>query len=204
MSHCLLHLQATSTTTQSFVLTGPSRPTTQDATIHCSTISIHVYMRADLYLKKQFRLESIHQIFPHNSFLQGKSHYHLNFPPPRSWITRGCQHFLEPVYSKLAYNKTWRYTHWHCVCDNDLKTKQSCTYLAELLKPILNWVHVCSTNILRTVWRTMIRFLIELIVRRTWFGQFDELSFVLNWLVMRCKLRPELAADAQQTAWSKM
>ena len=41
---------------------------------------------------------------------------------------------------------------------------------------------------------------IELLVRRTWFGQFDELHFVLNWLVMRCKLRPELAADAQQTA----
>ena len=50
----------------------------------------------------------------------------------------------------------------------------------------------------------MICFLVELLVRRTWFGQFDELYFVLNWLVMRCKLRPELAADAQQTAWSKM
>ena len=47
---------------------------------------------------------------------------------------------------------------------------------------------------------TMICFLIELLVRRTRFGQFDELYFVLNWLVMRCKLRPELAADAQQTA----
>ena len=48
----------------------------------------------------------------------------------------------------------------------------------------------------------MIRFLIKFFVRRTWFGHFDELYFVLNWLVMRCKLRPELAADAQQTAWS--
>ena len=46
----------------------------------------------------------------------------------------------------------------------------------------------------------MIRFLIELLVRRTWFGQFDELYFVLIWLVMRYKLQPELAADAQQTA----
>ena len=46
----------------------------------------------------------------------------------------------------------------------------------------------------------LIRFLIELLVRRTWFGQFDKLYFVLNWLVMKCKLRPELAADAQQTA----
>ena len=34
---------------------------------------------------------------------------------------------------------------------------------------------VCSPNILRTVRRTIIRFLIELLVRRTWFGQFDEL-----------------------------
>ena len=72
------------------------------------------------------------------------------------------------------------------------------------LKPGLNWPNVCSPNILRTVRRTMIRFLIELLVRRTWFGQFDELHFVLNWLVMRCKFQPELAADAQQTAWSKM
>ena len=35
---------------------------------------------------------------------------------------------------------------------------------------------------------------------RPWFGQFDELYFILNWLVMRCKLWPELAADTQQTA----
>ena len=38
----------------------------------------------------------------------------------------------------------------------------------------------------------MIRFLIELLVRRTWFGQFDELYFVLNWLMMDCKLLPNL------------
>ena len=49
----------------------------------------------------------------------------------------------------------------------------------------------------------MIRFLIELLVRQIWFGQ-SKLYFILNWLVMRCKLRPELAADAQQPAWSKM
>ena len=67
------------------------------------------------------------------------------------------------------------------------------------LKPVLNWANVCSPNILRTLRRTMIRFLIELLVRRIWFGQ-SKLYFVLNWLVMRCKLRPELAADAQQTA----
>ena len=64
------------------------------------------------------------------------------------------------------------------------------------VKPVLNWANVCSPNILRTVRPTMIRFLIELLVRRTWFIQFDELYVVLNWLVIRCKLRPELAADA--------
>ena len=71
-------------------------------------------------------------------------------------------------------------------------------------KLVLNWAHVlCSPNILRTLQRTMIRFLIELLVRWIWFGQ-SRLYFILNWLVMRCKLQPELAADAQQTAWSKM
>ena len=44
------------------------------------------------------------------------------------------------------------------------------------LKPVLNWANVCSPNILRTVRRTMIRFLIELLVRRTWFGQFDDFN----------------------------
>ena len=67
------------------------------------------------------------------------------------------------------------------------------------VKPVLNWANVCSPNILRTLRRTMIRFLIELLVRRIWFEQ-SRLYFILNWLVMRCKLRPELAADAQQTA----
>ena len=68
------------------------------------------------------------------------------------------------------------------------------------MKPVLNWANVCSPNIHPTLRRTMIRFLIELLIRRTWLGHFDELYFVLNWLVMRCKLRPKLAADAQQTA----
>ena len=67
------------------------------------------------------------------------------------------------------------------------------------LKPVVNWPNVCSPNMLRTLRRTMIRFLIELLVRRIWFGQ-SKLDFILKWLVMRCKLRPELAADAQQTA----
>ena len=74
------------------------------------------------------------------------------------------------------------------------------TLAVMVIKPVLNWANVCSPNILRTVRRIVIRFLTELLIRRTWFGQFDELYFVLNWLVMRCKLQPELAADAQQTA----
>ena len=73
----------------------------------------------------------------------------------------------------------------------------------ESLKPVLKWANVYLPNILRTVWRTMICFLIEVLVRRIWF-RHSKLCFVLNWLVMRCKLRPELAADSQQTAWSKM
>ena len=68
------------------------------------------------------------------------------------------------------------------------------------LKPVLNWANVCSPKILRTVRRTMIRFLIELLVRRTWFGQFDELYFVLNWLCneMQASARTcgRLAADS--------
>ena len=44
------------------------------------------------------------------------------------------------------------------------------------VKPVLNRANVCSPNILRTVQRTMIRFLIELLVHRTWFGQFREFT----------------------------
>ena len=67
------------------------------------------------------------------------------------------------------------------------------------LSPFLTGQMFVRPNILRTLRRTMIRLLIELLVRRIWFGQ-SRLYFILNWLVMRCKLRPELAADAQQTA----
>ena len=83
-------------------------------------------------------------------------------------------------------------------CDIDISSivADRFNFMAHLL---VYWANVSSPNILRTVRRTMIRFLIELLVHRTWFGQF-KLYFVLNWLVMRCKLRPELAADAQQTA----
>ena len=48
--------------------------------------------------------------------------------------------------------------------------------MALSLKPVLNRANVCSPNILRTVRRTMICFLIELLVRRTWFGQFEQFT----------------------------
>ena len=57
-----------------------------------------------------------------------------------------------------------------CVFRMVLLDKVFCT-----LKPVLNWAHVCSLNILWTVRRTMIRFLIKLLVRWTWFIQFSEL-----------------------------
>ena len=44
------------------------------------------------------------------------------------------------------------------------------------LKPVLNWANVCSPNILGTVRRTMIRFLIKLLVHWTWFGRFEEFT----------------------------
>ena len=68
------------------------------------------------------------------------------------------------------------------------------------LKPVLNWANVCSPNILRTVRQTMICFLIELFVCRSWFRQFDELYFVLKLACNELQARPELAADTQQTA----
>ena len=46
----------------------------------------------------------------------------------------------------------------------------------EALKSFLNWANICSPNILWTIQRTMICFLIELLVRRKWFGQFEEFT----------------------------
>ena len=60
-----------------------------------------------------------------------------------------------------------------------------------VLKPVLNWANVCSPNILRTVRRTMIRFLIELLVRRTWFRQRT---------VRRTLLRSQLACNEMQAS----
>ena len=62
------------------------------------------------------------------------------------------------------------------------------------LKPVLNWAMFVHPNIFRTLRRTMIRYLIELLVRKIWFGQ-SKLYFILIRLVMRCKLRPEDAAE---------
>ena len=60
------------------------------------------------------------------------------------------------------------------------KTRSHIHYVvskSHVLSPFsLNWAKVCSPNILRTVRRTVIRFLIELLVRRTWFGQFEEFT----------------------------
>ena len=74
--------------------------------------------------------------------------------------------------------------------------------LGQMLSPFLTGRMFVRPNILRTLRRTMIRFLIEHLLRRIWFRQ-SKLYFILNWLVMRCKLQPELVADAQQTAWWK-
>ena len=71
------------------------------------------------------------------------------------------------------------------------------------LKPVLNWANVCSPEHTSDTSTNYDSFLNWTLVRRIWFWQ-SKLYFILNWLVMRCKLRPELAADAQQTAWSKM
>ena len=79
------------------------------------------------------------------------------------------------------------------------KHKKHCLFHIQAVSPFLTGRMFVRPNILRTLRRTMIRFLIEHLVRRIWFGQ-SKLYFILNWLVMRCKLRPELAADAQQTA----
>ena len=62
-----------------------------------------------------------------------------------------------------------------------IKTRLSAKiFINQSVKPVLNWANVCSPNILRTVRRTMIHFLIELLVRRAWFGQFDEYTSFLT------------------------
>ena len=43
------------------------------------------------------------------------------------------------------------------------------------LSPFLTGPTFASPNMVRCIRRTLLRFLIELIVRRIWFGLFDEL-----------------------------
>ena len=67
------------------------------------------------------------------------------------------------------------------------------------VKPILNWANVCSPNILRTVRRTMIHFLTELLVRQTWFGQFEEFTcsqLACNEMQASAQTCGRLAADS--------
>ena len=56
--------------------------------------------------------------------------------------------------------------------------------LQQYVKPVLNWANVCSPNILRTVRQTIIRFLIELMVRT----------------VRRTLLRSQLACNEMQAS----
>ena len=86
------------------------------------------------------------------------------------------------------------HAHRHASFTSLRRISHSQTSININIKPVLNWANVCSPEHIRTLRRTMIRFLIELLVRRIWFGQ-SKLYFILNWLVMRCKFRPELAAD---------
>ena len=68
------------------------------------------------------------------------------------------------------------------------------------LKPVLNWANVSLSN---TSDRSMNY---DSFLNWTFSSpnMVRTLYFVLNWLVMRCKLWPELEAEAQQTSWSKM
>ena len=117
-------------------------------------------------------------------------------------LTTGLRLVSRGTSALPSLQKLWSVDTVLRLCPHNYKTLKWLSSLPTL-KPVLNWANVCSPNILRTLQRTMICFLIELLVHRIWFGQ-SKLYFVLKWLVMRCKLLPEFAADAQQTAWSKM
>ena len=105
-------------------------------------------------------------------------HHFIQFMPERVQGGNKNMKLNKPIIKKVEF----------------LAEDKACKTAAKL-KPVLNWANVCSPNILRTLRRTMIHFLIELLVRRIWFGQ-SKLYFILKWLVMKCKLQPELAADS--------
>ena len=137
--------------------------------------------------------------YPHSILVMENTGVHLFHHPAHTFLLP-CPHIsvMENtgvhLFGQTAHTKylLWKNTGVH-LFDHPAHT-------SFLLSPFLTgWMFV-RPNILQ---QTMIRFLIELLVRRIWFGQ-SKLYFILNWLVMRCKLRPELAADTQQTAWSKM
>jgi len=90
----------------------------------------------------------------------------------------------------LIYAWAWGF----CVCwklSAAEKVKPDCCRtpaVVSILSPFLTGRMFVRPNILRTLRRTMIRFLIEHLVRRIWFGQ-SRLYFILNWLVFGPNLR---------------
>ena len=97
--------------------------------------------------------------------------------------------------------------HLRCVRHStDLCLCLGSEFLLQPLSPFLTARTVNSPNILRKVRRTIIRFLIEF--RRFFFAEHGSNSSTnytsfLNRLIMRCNVRPKLAAEAQQTVRSK-
>ena len=94
-------------------------------------------------------------------------HVWLLPPPLLSWMLR--------PYWLYCLHGWWTHFSWQWspMChDWSLITEPS----VYTIKPVLNCANVCSPNILPTVRRTMIHFLIELLVRWTWFRQFEEFT----------------------------
>ena len=125
-----------------------------------------------------------HQNDPCMKMVSDESHFTVSLIV-RDKVTRECPQTATFLKRKKSRSR--------------IEPRPFCILAYNALSPFLTGRMFVRQNILRTLRRTMIRFLIEHLVRRIWFGQ-SKLYFILNWLVMRCKLRPELAADAQQTA----
>ena len=54
-------------------------------------------------------------------------------PLPQLLNNQGLPTLFRTCVQQTCIQQNMTYTHWHCDTDSDLKTKQSCTYLAELL-----------------------------------------------------------------------